>query len=494
MKYYIPEILQNAKEQFGEDNYIFEKCDGKYMPHTFADFYDDVTAVAGSLQQTHMPKDVIVICGANSYEYMVADLAVMGFVCASATLSKEWNEYDLGKALEILHPKTFLYSETKVDVVDKLRNKYLEVNFVSLAKLPRADAAELDWNRIETTAASKIIFTSGTTSMPKAVMLSQENMFACYDDLARRVPLNHGDRDYLFLPLGHTYANIWNFLISLISGMEIYLCGDTKQIIAELSEVKPTLFCAVPFIFEQIYQLCQTTDKTPREILGGRIKHLITGGAYLKPEIRQLFKDDGIDILGTYGLTETSSLVCIEYPGSNDFATDGTIIEAMSAKIDQPDEDGVGELLVKGPNVFIGYYGNPEATKKAMTNDGYFRTGDLVQMRKYLPGETGGEICFETDDANTEYHLYVKGRKKRVIVFSNGENIYPADIEAMFDDVNISKVKVFEKDGAVFAQIFVREACDGRVYVDAVNVKLPKYSQIHGYETIVDSLDVRWKQ
>lgn len=495
MKYYLPEILKSALNRFGNDNYIYEKLHGSYVPHTFQEFYNDVLRVAADLQSTHRSDDIIVICSENSYEYMVADLAIMGFTGISATLSKEWSEHDLIEALKILQPKTFFYGQSNFSVIEKLRRKFPKISFISLTSLLKdchSYKPELDWRRIEVTSPCKIVFTSGTTSTPKAVMLSQNNIFSCYDDLKRRAPLNHSDRDYLFLPLNHTYANIWNFLISLINGMEIYLCSDTKQIFAELAEVKPTVFCAVPLIYEKLYEICQTTNRKPQDLLGGNIKYLFCGGAYFRPEIRQFLKENHLNLLEAYGLTETSSMVSVEYPDSRDFTSSGILMESLFAKIDNPNKSGIGELMIKGDNIFREYYKNPEATRNAKAEDGFFRTGDLGKIMKLRSDGSDGVICYQTDDT-AKYKLYLYGRKKRIILFSNGENIYPDDIEKLFDDPNITKVKVFQKNNQIFAQIFVKSPCDGKDYIDIVNQKLPKFSQIRGHEVIVDSYDVRLK-
>ncbi len=492
MNYFLPEILETAAAKFGDANYIYEKQNGAFVPRSFHQFRHDVKAVASTLQATHRPDDIIVICGENSYNYMVADAAIMGFVGISAVLSKEWNEYDLTNALALLQPKTFLYGATKAELVVKLREKFPQINFVPLAGILPCQTQSLDLQRMTVGTPCKIIFTSGTTSLPKAVMLAQRNMFACYDDLVRRAPMTHQDRDYLFLPLSHTYAGIWNFLISLINGMKIYLCSDTKQIFAELAVVQPTVFCAVPLIYERLYTICQTTGQDPRELLGGKIKYLFCGGAYFQPEIRKFLKSHGLNLLEAYGLTETSSMISVEYSNPSDFTSSGVLMESLTAKVDQPNVDGIGELLIKGANIFQAYYKNPDATHAAKTPDGYFRTGDLAKIAQLQPDGTDGEICHQAGHG-AKYKIYLQGRKKRVILFSNGENIYPEDIEKLFVDENITKVKVFQKNQQIFAQIFVKISCDGQNYVDAVNRQLPKFSRIRAFEVIVDSFDTRLK-
>lgn len=473
MKYNIKDILEENIEKYGDNEYIFEKIESEYRPNTYRKFYYDVLKVASLLQKRHKIDDKIIICAENSYNYMVADAAIMGYTCVSATLSKEWGEYDLSNAIEIIKPVTFIYSNSKKEIVNELMKKYTEIEYLEIENIIPESLGDIDMERIDGTNPSKLIFSSGTTGMPKGVLLSQENMFACYDSLTRRAYMDSDDIDYLFLPLSHTYASIWNFMISLINGMKIYLCSNTKLMFQEILEVKPTIFCAVPLIYERLYAVCLEKNINPEILLGGKIRFSFSGGARLKPEIRRFMKEHKINFLEAYGMTETSSLISVEYPNWDDYESVGTILENIECMIDNPDQDGIGEIILKGENVFSGYYKNDYQTDKVFDENKYFHTGDL------------GKIVGNK--------LYVSGRKKRVIIFSNGENIYPDDIEEMFNDSNITKVKVFDKEGIIFASIYVKEYKDYGEYIVGINKKLPAFSHIKGYEVIIDNIEARQK-
>ena len=471
MQYSIKDILEEKVKVYNECNYIFEKNEGKYVAHTYKNFYDDVMKVASFLQSEHNKEDKIIIYAENSYNYMVTDAAIMGFTCVSAPLSKEWNSYDISNAIDLIKPKTFIYSNSKKDVVKELKKKYPEISYINIENIIPNEKGVLDLNRVSVSEPCKIIFSSGTIGMPKGVVLTQEKMFACYDNLCLRAPMDNTDIDYLFLPLSHTYAGIWNFLISMISGMKLYLCSDTKLMFQEIQEVKPTVFCAVPLIYERLYTTCLEQNIDPKNALGGNIKYLYCGGAFFKPEIRKFLKESGLNLLEAYGLTETSSLISVEYPNNDDFESVGTIFENTIVKIENPDDKGIGEICVKGNNVFEEYYANEYQTKKAIDNDGYFHTGDLGKL-----------------DGNK---LFLKARMKRVIIFANGENIYPEDIENMFIDDNINKVKVFDKHGVLFASVFVNQIKDYKDMIDGINLKLPNFSKIKDFEVIVDDISKR---
>lgn len=474
MEYNIQSLVKLNAERFGKDSYIYEKRGERFISYSHKEFSDDVHRLAGYLQAQGLAHKKIAIYARNSYEYMVADTAIMGFVGVCVTLSKSWGLYDVSNALGFLQADALLYSSDKADIVSALKQQRPDILYIPIERACEVDGYELTEGLIDVNECCKIIFSSGTTGSPKAVMLSQKNMFANWESLYRRVPMCHEDVCYLFLPMHHTYAGISNFLYSLISGISIYLCSNTDNMFAEIQEIKPTLFCAVPLIFEKLYSLCRQNDTDPRTVLGGKIKYLFNGGAHLSPELRRYFKESGLCLCDSYGLTETSSLVSVEYPNTDDFDSAGTVFENLSVKIDAPDENGVGEILVKGENICLGYYGNSALNLTAFDKAGYFRTGDLGCLK--------------------EGKIYILGRKKRVIVRSNGENIYPDSIEALFNEYKtVCRIKVYEKDGVLFASLFVSEKDGADAIVAAVNEKLPAFSKIQDYEIQQDSLAVRIK-
>ena len=473
MKYTIKNILKTNNKKFGKNEYIYEKEDGVFKPHTYSEFYEDVLKVASVLQKNHQVDDRILMYAGNSYNYMVTDAAIMGYTCISVTVSKEWSSFDLENSINIIKPKSIVYSRVKEDVIKEIKTKHKDINYIEIESIIPKEKGELDENRIDPSKGCKIVFSSGTTGLPKGAVLSQNNIFDSFDNVLKRAPFNSTDVDYLFLPLNHTYGGIWNFLLSTLTGMKIYLCSDTKKMLEEIQEVKPTLFCAVPLIFERLYAACQEKNINPILALGGNVKYVVCGGAYHKPEIRKFLKESGINILEAYGLTETSSLISLEYPNKDDFESVGTVLENEKVKIDNPDENGIGEIIVKGKNIFLEYFNNEYQTKKAIDDQGYFHTGDLGSLK--------------------DNKIYLKGRKKRVIIRSNGENVYPENIESLFKDDNINKVKVFDKNGTIFATIYVKEIKEYKDMIEEVNSQLPKFSQIQDFEVIKDDISKRIK-
>ena len=473
MSYEIKELLNGKLQQLGNNPFICEKINGKWQSKSYANFIRDTKSFAAFLQNKKLTGKKIAIFANNSYNYLVADAAIMGYVGISMPISKEWTSYSLNNAVKTFEIDAIIYDEQHAEIIKQLPSD-IEIITIKLEDVTKPNDYILEENIKTADEISKIVFSSGTTGTPKAVMLSQRNMFTNFENLRKRTPMDENDIDYLFLPLSHTYACISNFYYALISGMKLYLCSDTKKIAEELLEVKPTIFCAVPLIFERFYTVCQEKQLDPNVLLGERIRHLFVGGANLSPEICQFFKEHHTGLVNTYGLSETSAIVAVEYHNEDDFESSGTIFENQTVKIDQPNEDGIGEILVKGENIMLGYYRNEEHTHQAFDEDGFFRTGDLGRI--------------------VDNKIYIHGHKKRIILLSNGENIYPDDIEPLFQKYpHITKVKVYEKDKTIFATFYCDEEIDLEPIVDAVNEELPKYARIRNYELVRDVLGARLK-
>ncbi|MDD6395163.1 MAG: AMP-binding protein [Firmicutes bacterium] len=474
MNYSVHDVIEANYDKFGNDPYIYEYSAGGFVPHSYKQFADDVHSFAAYLQGLGLSSSHIGIYSENSYGYMVADAAIMGYVGVSVCMSKDWEFFDVNNAVGYINLKALIYSEKKSAIVNKIKEKYPDIIYIPMSEVTQTRDCRVTTSEVDTSLCCKIIFSSGTTGMPKAVMLSQNNMFSGWENLYKRAPMNHSDRCYLFLPLNHTYASVCTFLYSMISGMSIYLCSNAANIMKELIMVRPTVFCSVPLILERIYKACSAGALNPNDIMGGCIKYLFCGGAHLDGEVKRYFRNNNINLLNAYALSETSSILSIEYPNDDDMETVGTIFENIEVIVDNQDENGVGEIKVRGDNVFLGYYGNEVLTAKAFDENGYFITGDLG----YVVGNK----------------LYVVGRKKRVIVMPNGENVYPDDVGNLFEDIeHITKVKVFEKDNKLFANIYVNQYIDCKGIIAEVNSNLPRFSRIKGYEVIIDAIDVRYK-
>ncbi len=359
-----------------------------------------------------------------------------------------------------------------------------------------------------------LLFTSGTTGNAKGVCLSQRNICSNILSIYGIVKVKRSDLFFSILPLHHTYECTIGFLLPIYSGASICYCDGLRYIVKNLGEFHPSVILSVPLLLENMYKnivknmnqtlpkkyvkdsrknpystlpffIKQVVKRKVKNTLGGRLRVFIVGAASVNPVIIRDFEKMGLLTLQGYGLTECSPLVA----GNTDFFhkddSCGLPIPNVKYKIDKPNENGEGEILVKGPNVMLGYYNMPEETNKVL-QDGWFHTGDIGKI-----DENG--------------YLYITGRCKSVIVTKNGKNIYPEEVEAYLNDSPlISEALVLgiqnENDDETYvnAQIFpnidaITEYLKGSVptkdeikkivsdIVASVNKKMPNYKHIKGF-------------
>lgn len=314
---------------------------------------------------------------------------------------------------------------------------------------------------IDPDAMSVILFTSGTTGNPKGVMLSHRNITSNIMDVCRICQVYQTDKTLSMLPIHHTYECTLGMLLVLYRGASTAFCEGFKYISQNMKEAQNTFIIVVPRVLELVYDKIQkgivkqgkektfkramkvnkalrkaginvsrTIFKSIIDNLGGKLRVVITGAAALNPNIFRAFEDFGIMVLQGYGMTECTPLIS-GTPGSapreryRKAGSVGATVDKGEIKIIDKDEDGIGEVLFRGPNVMLGYYNMPEETAKVIEPDGFMHTGDLGFVDK-------------------EGWLYLTGRKKNVIVTKTGENVYPEEIEDdILNDPTIEDCMVF---------------------------------------------------
>ena len=303
-----------------------------------------------------------------------------------------------------------------------------------------------------------ILFTSGTTNLPKAIPLTQENLFANWETLYRRTPMTEQDISYVFLPFHHVYTGVANILYTVISGMQLVLCSDLKNMLPELMEVRPTVVCTVPLF---LYQMHKSMNDTLLDVLKN-IRFLYCGGSFTEPEIKKYFIKQGVPLLEAYGTTETSSVIALALPGDPDLASNGVVFENLNVQILDPDENGVGEIVVAGKSVSSGYLNRNDCYSE-FDKDGY-HTGDLGFL-------------------SPDGHLYLKGRKKRMILTANGKNIYVDELEALLlQHPQVKTAVVFAENHHPAAAITGNLSEDEmQAFLAKVNTQLPRYKQIRKF-------------
>lgn len=472
--------LRENYRKWRDREYVYEKKKGCFQAVSYGEFLDNVRGFAKHLLSLGLAGKNIMVYGENSSAYMVSDLAVLHYVGVSVCVSKEWKAKEVLRAISLLDVSCVIYGPEKQEIMKEVAEEFPKLLFISMDKVSGFRSEEHLVPREEDTCC-KIVFSSGTTAMPKAVMLSKRNLFAGLDSLYKRCPFHEEDVDYLFLPLSHTYAGIYNFLYSLVFGFQIYLCSGMKELAGELLEVNPTIFCGVPVVYRKLYEAYRSKLAVA---FGNRIKYLFCGGAHFAEGMRQAYKDCGLNMMEAYALSETASTFAIQYPFDPDVKTAGTVAEDIDVKVLNPDENGVGEIAVKGDNVFLGYANAEVLTVSVFTEDGFFKTGDLGYL---LPDEEHGGI-----------RLYITGRKKKVLIGENGENIEPTHIEKIICEKNdnINKALLYIQDGKVGCHIYLMlpENRDWEAFFEEVNSELSGYERIRQYDVLVDSVENRLKQ
>lgn len=468
-------ILEDNYEKWKDKGFVYEKVNGKYEGRSYGDFIDNAYNIANYLISKGYFEKPIMIYGNNSTNLMMADLAIFNYVGTSVWVSKELMCEGLLRVVKQLGIECVIYGEEKYEIMKELVSKVPDLVCISSKEIGNIPHSEKKCIPTEPEKCCKIVYSSGTTSNPKAVMLSKKNIFAGIDSLYRRCKFNENDVDYLFLPLSHTYGSIYNFIYGLVFGYSIYLCSDVSNIGQEILEVNPSIFCGVPVIYRKFYE---NYGEKIGIGFGNRIKYLFCGGAHFDEDIRRAYKESGLNMMEAYGLSETASTFSIQYPEDMNVKSVGRIAEDIEVKIINPDENGIGEIVVKGENVFLGYAGNPELTASVFTEDGYFKTGDL------------GYII--------ENDLYITGRIKKVLVGENGENIEPGPIEKLIGaaDTNINKALLYIQEGKLACRLYINQQKNrnwDEFFAD-INSKLTKPEKIKSFEIVIDSVEKRLKQ
>lgn len=467
---YLKKIIKNNYEKFKNEPYIYEKKNDKFEPITYSKFIEHSLSIANDLKEFKNKK--IIIYSENSTKLMECDLAITFYVGTSIVVSKEWKYDDLYNAIKEENVKCLIYSNRYKEIVEKLKKQF-DIKYICMDDIKynfKKEYLEMTPKPYEKLA--KIVFSSGTTGRSKAVKLSLKNIFSGLNSLLRRCKFTESDSAYLFLPLNHTYAAVYNFLYSVIVGYKLYLATSTKNIGQELLETNPTIFCAVPLVYNNLLKAYgENVDKA----FGKNIKYLFCGGAPLEKETRRIYKEKHLNLMQAYALSETASSFAIAYPYTDDLESVGQIFEDIDVKIVDKDKDGIGEIIVKGDNVFLGYT-DESLNKRVFDKNGYFHTGDLGYIK--------------------DKKLFLKGRKKKMLLTSNGENIEASYIENKIKSLNknIADVKAYIRNDKIAANIYITNQTDIDKTIKEYNENAPRYEKINEYFTFEDSIDTRLKQ
>lgn len=458
-------------EKFPQNDALCDKINGEWIKTSTQSYLDQANAVSrGLLKQGIQPGDKVALISNNRSEWNICDIGIQQVgaigVPVYPTISAEVYEYifnDAGVKLcivsdEELYQKVMsikdkvnslgeVYTYNEVDGAKSWKELLLDADAEADAEIEKRKAA-IDYEDLVT-----LIYTSGTTGNPKGVMLSHKNLLSNVKACEPRLPVDSNAKSLSFLPVCHVYERMLLYLYQY-TGVSIYFAESMDTIGDNLKEVKPNVFTAVPRLLEKVYdkimakgealtgikrklfywavELGEEYDvkgksgwynfklKIARklifskwqEALGGNCEAVASGSAALQPRLARIYLAAGIPVMEGYGLTETSPVVSVNYEKGNHvrIGTTGTVLDNVEVKIAED-----GEILVKGPNVMMGYYNMPEKTAEVLTEDGWFHTGDIGTL---VEGE----------------YLKITDRKKEIFKTSGGKYIAPQLMENKFKE------------------------------------------------------------
>lgn len=456
----IPHMLHNAAADRPEAVFMTDPTvEGPGGRITYAGMIDRTDRLARALLE-RQDRPVVGILGRNGVDWASAYLGTIRAGGVVVPVDPKLSPAEVHTILHYSGANVLLVDgELERDMTDHLKGKGREIDTFVIRPLDDTEARpvddllgyrkegplpELDGYDLDVPAS--ICYTSGTMGESKGVVLSHGNILSDVLQTLRYLEIFPDDKFLSVLPVHHTFECTGGLLAPIAAGAEIHICRGLKYIAEDLRESRATVMLGVPLLWESIYarleqrirsgplgavsyglgrMICSVSGllgldarrkvfSAVHRAFGGRLRLLISGGAAVDPEVARGYEMLGLRFIQGYGLTECSPIVSVNRDCMNRIGSVGPVLPEMEARIEAPDENGVGEILVRGPNVMKGYHRDPEATREVLDEHGWLRTGDLGYV-------------------DEDGFLYVTGRKKNVIIAKNGRNVYPEEIERILN-------------------------------------------------------------
>ena len=547
----IKEIFNESTKKYEKEIFMLEKFDHKepFTEITYKEFRQDVIGLGTGLNKILNLKDKrVVIIGENTYHWYVSYMAMLCGVGIAVPVDKELPANEIENVIKRSKASAIIYSSKKKEVIKKVKDNLPEVEyFIEMNSDAGISGRDVGANyiieqgkrivesgdnsymdiEIDPEEFKVLIFTSGTTSKAKGVMLCNRNLAQNVNVVSAYVYLDHNDRFFSVLPLHHTYESSIGFLLPMSIGASIAVCEGLKHIVPNLKETHPTAMLAVPLLVENLYKkindnivkskkdklvksMIHLTNalkgvnvdikrKVFKEIydnLGGKIRIIVSAAAPIDAKVGKWIQDIGISFLYFYGLTETAPIAALTPEFEPKVGSAGKAVTCAELKIPYPNENGEGEVYIKSDTLMIGYYEDEEATKEVIHEENgerWFNSGDVGYL-------------------DEDGFLFITGRSKNVIVTQNGKNIYPEEIELMLGNVEeIKECMVYgkEEEGSKELTISVKvipnyekieekygkDLTDEQIYriiwdeIKKVNKKLTSYKAIKKLEIKKDEFE-----
>lgn len=497
-------IIYGAENGKDKKQYMFTNMNGEVETKTFNQVFYDAVGLGQHLYKCGMREKKVAILSENSYYWIAAFYAVAMGRMTAVPLDPKLSADELTDIMVRSGSNAIYYTDEFQSVIDLMKSnpdvvitEYILLNdFDSLVAQGHEDldngAFDYLTDEVKGDDVGFIVYTSGTTGRSKGVMLTHKNVAS--DGIATCRAMT-GGQAIAFLPFHHTLSWASALLASPLLTEWGYICKSLKSLPKDIATYKPQNFTAVPMAVETIYKKIWFTARKEgkaeklekglkisrflmklgidvrrklfKEVidnLGGELEVIICGGAYLDVTYEKGLYDLGIQVINGYGATECSPTVTCNRLDDFKFGSAGKPLDCNEVKIHNPDEEGVGEVYVRGSNVMSGYYNDPEANVETF-DDGWYRTGDFGYFDK-------------------DGFLFFRGRKKNLIVLSNGKNVSPEELEDKFAAFDVVKeVLVYEESGHITAEFFLDSSVqDGekqvKAYVKELNKQAPAFKQI----------------
>lgn len=518
----IKEVFLRSIKEYADLPFILEKFKPKeaFTEITFKKFGEDVNSLGTGLVEKYNLKDSrIIIIGENTYHWYVSYMAMLCGVGIAVPVDKELPENEIENVIRRSKASAVIYSTKKKEVIKKIEDNLPEVKYfiqmnsseslngrdVGLDAIIKQGKELIDSGdktfeeiQIDPEEFKVLIFTSGTTSNSKGVMICNRNLAENINAVSAYVKLTPEDRLMSILPLHHTYESTIGFLLPMATGTSIAVCQGLKYIVPNLQETNPTALLTVPLLVENLYKKINANIKKSKkdgmvnsmihvtnalksigvdikrkvfneiyQNLGGKIRIIVSAAAPIEAKIGKWVEDIGITFLQGYGLTETAPIAALTPDFNTKVGSAGKAVVCAQIKIDNPNEKGEGEVLIKSSTLMLGYYEDKEATDEAIV-DGWFHSGDVGYL-------------------DEDGYLYITGRSKNVIVTQNGKNIYPEEIELMLAKIpEINECMVYGKEEK------------GNKELTITAKVIPNYEEIterHGKDLSKDQIhDIIWQE
>ncbi|MBN2558650.1 MAG: AMP-binding protein [Clostridia bacterium] len=475
----IKDLLYSGLELYAENPLFLEKSGetGRYETILYKDYVSEVECLGTALLSLGLGGSHIAVIGENRYRWVTSYMAVVNGVGTIVPVDKELPVHEIMNIVERCSPSAIIYSGKKSAEMAELAKRADSVRFfIGMDKKPgdedgrfisydglitmgrkEIEAANRSYidAKIDPQAVNILLFTSATTSTSKAAQLTHYNIVSNLMSMVTLIKLEQSDRFLSFLPLHHTYECTCGFLCPLFMGCSVAFSEGLKHLVDNMKESGATIMLGVPLLFEGMYKKlwkkAEASGSAPKlrkalkisnflmklgidlrkklfhtiyEGLGGTIRMFISGAAAISPDVAKFFRGIGLDFFQGYGLTECSPILALNSDIDFIDASAGKAIPGVDIQIWEPNEEGIGEIVAKGPNIMKGYLDEPGLNEEIFEG-GYFHTGDMGYM----------------DD---EGFIFITGRKKCVIVTKNGKNIYPEEIEQLINkSAYVSESMVF---------------------------------------------------